>query len=549
MGIKKYVANADTTIVNAYQNNLEIRGTGSNAGEADILEVYSVYGRQSTSSQELSRVLIKFPITDISTDRTAGDIPASGSVSFYLRMFSAESSKTVPRDYTLTFLAVSQSWQEGVGLDLENYTDLTYGNTGANWMSASNAATGYWYDDNGTLLAGGSYHTGTVNADVDVDIFTFTQDFSTGLEDVEVNITPWVEQWMAGTWTNYGIGVKLSASYEAASSSSADELVSRVPQTLDAQSPTSAVIYNPSGSTTSYYTKRMFARGTEFFFKKPVIEARWNSSRYDDRGSFYYSSSLATGEDNLNTLYLYNVVRGRLTDIPEIGTTGSIMLSLFSGSANNSAPSGSKLELYDGSNSSVVTSVSGGWKETGIYTASLAFTAAATPIKTLYDVWSTGSIIDGDHLKVQFHTGTITPLTLGSSVVETRPVYYINITNLRDRYRADEVGRFNLYVREKNWSPTIYTRASSNIPNTSIRSASYQIYRLLDAYNAIPYGTGSDLHTGLSYDVSGNYFDLDMSLLEPGYAYGIKFSFYDSGLATWREQRQTFKFRVEDYEY
>ena len=71
------------------------------------------------------RILIKFPVTDISTDRTNSDIPASGSVSFYLRMYNAEHSKTVPRDYTLTVLTVSQSWQEGVGLDLEGYKDLT----------------------------------------------------------------------------------------------------------------------------------------------------------------------------------------------------------------------------------------------------------------------------------------------------------------------------------------------------------------------------------------------------------------------------------------
>jgi len=75
------------------------------------------------------------------------------------------------------------------------------------------------------------------------------------------------------------------------------------------------------------------------------------------------------------------------------------------------------------------------------------------------------------------------------------------------------------------------------------------VFRTLDAYDAISYGTGSDLHTQLSYDVSGNYFDMDMNLLEPGYTYGLKFAFYDSELSTWTEQPEVFKFRVEDYEY
>jgi hypothetical protein len=107
----------------------------------------------------------------------------------------------------------------------------------------------------------------------------------------------------------------------------------------------------------------------------------------------------------------------------------------------------------------------------------------------------------------------------------------------------------NLFVREKNWKPNIYTVANSSAPTKTIVSGAYRVYRILDGFEAVPYGTGSDYHTGLSYDVSGNYFDLDMSLFEPGYAYGLKFAFYDDRNLSWREQEQVFKFRVEDYEY
>ena len=277
MPLKRYTASADNTIVNAYERNLRTRGTGANAGAADVLETFSIYGRVTTSSQELSRILIKFPITDVSTDRTNGVLPASGSVSFYLRMHNAEHSKTVPRDYTLSVLTVSQSWQEGVGLDLEGYQDLTLGNDGSNWMSASNSA--YWTDANGTLLAGGSYITGAEpngdqpNADVDTEIFVFNQTLTTGIEDLEIDVTPVVEQWIAGTYSNNGFGVRLSASYEADISGTADHLTKRVPGQLDLgqEDSTQSVIYNPSGSTKSYYTKRFFGRGTEYFFKLSLI--------------------------------------------------------------------------------------------------------------------------------------------------------------------------------------------------------------------------------------------------------------------------------------
>ena len=104
--IFNYTASADNTIVNIFKSNLKTRATGANAGEADILEVFSIYGRQTTSSQELSRVLIKFPIVNITADRTAGSLPASGSVSFYLRLYAAETSKTVPSIPGTTSLAL-----------------------------------------------------------------------------------------------------------------------------------------------------------------------------------------------------------------------------------------------------------------------------------------------------------------------------------------------------------------------------------------------------------------------------------------------------------
>jgi len=526
MAIKRYKADADNTIVNAYQLNMDTRGTGSNAGAADVLEVFSIYGRQSTSSAELSRILVKFPISEISTDRTAGTIPASGSVSFHLRLFNAASSQTVPIDYKLVVNAVSQSWQEGDGLDL---------NIGSNWMSASNTAV--WKDISNALKCGGSYITGgAVAGVVNTEIFTFEQTFSTGLEDMELNITPLVEQWIAGTYSNYGVGVHLSSSYEA--SSSVPGFNPAVAAT-NGVSDDAGILMNVSGATVSYYTKRFFARGSQYFFKRPILEARWNSITRDDRGNFFYSSSLAPSADNMNTLYLYNYVRGQLIDIPAIGTN-PIYVDLYSGSVNNTAPSGAI--LVQGNPSLLATFATGGWVKTGIYTCSVCMTAAATPLKTLYDVWHNGS-------GSQYFTGAIAPTILRAGDIVRRPSYYMNITNLRDKYRKNENARFNLYIRDKYWNPTIYTKAKATPTTATIPSASYRVFKILDGFEAIPYRTGSNLSTGLSYDVSGNYFDLDMSLLEPGFGYAIKFSFYDSELVSWVEQEPLFKFRVEDYEY
>jgi len=477
MAIKRYLPNADTTISNAFKSNLVTRGVSGNMGQSDILEVFSIYGQANALSSELSRVLIQFPISDIVTDRTNGLIPASGSVSWFLKLYNAKHGQTLPKDYTMTISAVSSLWNEGYGLDMEEYSDIGY----ANWNIASSSSSG----TSSWASAGGDYHTSP----------TASYFFSNGTEDLIVDVSPIVEQWIAGTKSNYGFGVKLSSSHEQAAQ--------------------------------SFYTKKFFARGTEFFFKKPTLEARWNSVRRDNRGYFFASSSLASAADNLNTIYLYNVVRGQLKNIPAVGT-GNIYVKVYT----------------DSSGSTTITStpnnpVTGGWVSTGIYSASFALNTTATEV---FDRWFDST------LTTCFHTGSIDVYNLDSQDYNPTNRYVVSCTNLKSIYYPEEQARFRFFTRKKDWSPTIYTVATSFIPSEIIESASYKLVRVSDNLEVIPYGTGSLLHTGLSYDVSGSYFDLDMNLLETNYSYQIKLSFYDGATNSWKEQPETFKFRVEKNE-
>jgi hypothetical protein len=136
--IRRYYATKDNTITNAFENNLTTRGTGSNMGASDILETFSIYGQASSSSglsSELARTLVEFNITEISSSRETGTIPASGSVSFYLKMYNVSHSQTSPSDFTLSVQGVSGSWQEGYGMDMEFYEDLTKDGIGSNWIN------------------------------------------------------------------------------------------------------------------------------------------------------------------------------------------------------------------------------------------------------------------------------------------------------------------------------------------------------------------------------------------------------------------------------
>ncbi len=521
MAIKRYIANADTTITNAFKSNLTTRGTGSNMGASDVLEVFSIYAQAASSSAELSRILIKFPTTDISTDRTNADIPASGSVNFFLRMYNCKHAFTLPKNMKLVVTPIAVDWEEGTGLDMETYSDETKDTiTGANWMMRTQ----------GTAWSA----PGAARNQQDLYGLTENQTFHTGSEDLKIDITRQVEDWIAGNYTNYGLLVSITSSQEAYVERSGDSTVTYM---------------NSTGSTTSFYTKKFFARTSEFFFKRPCIEARWDSSTQDDRGNFYFSSSLASQANNLNTIYLYNYVRGQLQNIPDVGT-GPLYVTIYSGTVANTAASTSSIKLPQGggvtaSSTGYPTYVTGGYVSTGIYSASFAITGSRSSLTEIYDVWSnTADRTQSGY--TQFHTGTISPKDLVGSNVNPNTKYTTKITNLRPVYDRDENVRFRLYVREKDWNPNIYTKATATAQNTIIDSAFYKIYRTIDNFDVILYGTGSTNHTKLSYDVSGSFFDLNMNLLEKGYSYGIKLVYYLNG--KYVEQPDTFKFRVEEHE-
>ncbi len=645
MTIKRFFSNADNTITNAFKANLSLRGTGSNSGQSDILEVFSIFAQANTESLERSRALVNFDISKIKNARTDTTIPASGSVKFFLRVFNAEHGQTLPKNCTLAVLPVSRSWNEGSGLDMEEYSDEDV----SNWIFASNTVLAdvtdikfvsttpadyagkyfilqvvgddkkqvrknLWFDHNGSATApnadgdeieiqlnaasantvkrfakkvkdavdgasinlsasisandtgdetgatvrltntvvGGTSGSFIPTAMNDNTVFTSTRvtrggktrwtdqggdfhevgytpgknlphykvDLVSGTEDVLVNITALVEEWIAAQSTvdpdreAYGVCIKLSGSFE-------DGTRSR-----------------------SYYTKRFFARGTEFFYKRPCIEARFDDSIGDDRANFYRSSSLATGPENLNQLYMYNYTRRGLSNMPVLKapdpngqnqTTGEALL---------------KVRLYPEIHKSakpILYPVGGGvgvnnrnWAngylhETGIYSASIAYTGSATKV---YDVWSTQAnvqIFTGSAIYVKTHT----PLPFNNADEE----YVVSISNLKPIYKTKDNPTLRLNVRKKDYQPNIYTVASNKLQNEVLYNVYYRAYRVIDEQEVISYGSGSVPHTKMSYDSSGSYFKVDMSLFEPGYMYAFEISTDSYGQNI--VNKDQFKFRVE----
>ena len=130
MGIKRYTAYADNTITNQYNEALQTRNTKGNAGLADSMEIFKIYGQITSGSVEQSRLLIKFPVNEtdlnssirtIKQDRDANILPASGSVKFFMKLSNVRHPDTVPKNFTLVAHPLSRDWTEGSGVDLNVY--------------------------------------------------------------------------------------------------------------------------------------------------------------------------------------------------------------------------------------------------------------------------------------------------------------------------------------------------------------------------------------------------------------------------------------------
>jgi len=476
MSIKKFVANKDTTITNAYMEGLKYRGVDSNMGEADSLEMFSIYAQVGSSSLEKSRILVQFPADEISLNRFSGVLPNSGSVQFYLRLFNVKHPFSVPRKFYATINPLSQSWEEGYGLDMEGYTDKGFvsgtGGYGSTWLYAGSGSK--WIQEGSDFITGSGY---------DLKYY-----FETGLEDIELDITDIVESWMTGTLPNNGLLVKLSSSFEDGS------------------------------ALTSFYTKKFSARGSEFYFSRPCIEARWNPTVVDDRNNFYASSSLLNAADNTMNLYFYNKAGGSFKNI-----------------VNNPIPA---IKFYtDAAFTNEITAAYSSVSNPlpGIYRAQVAIDTTASVV---YDKW-----VNPLTSSIKYFSASFDIYQRENDTVSSQTEYIYNITNLKALYSQNEKARMNIFVRERGWQPTIYTVAYNNVENTSIPNLYYKIFRLNDNYTIVDYSTGSLAYSKTSYDSNGNYFEIDMNIFEKDYGYGIKLATWDG--STLKEFKDTFKFRVE----
>ena len=102
------------------------QSSSMNTGIDSILELTKI---SSSAGIFTSRVLIKFPLEEISASCAAGKIT---NPSFFLNLYQTEVSET-PQNYSLVAFPVSQSWVNGVGRAIEPTQLNKITRIGASW--------------------------------------------------------------------------------------------------------------------------------------------------------------------------------------------------------------------------------------------------------------------------------------------------------------------------------------------------------------------------------------------------------------------------------
>lgn len=444
----------DTAITN--YNKRGVQQTGSNVGIAETLSLFKKAGISGSTgvyaTASLSRVLTKFDLTQYQQLVSSGDIPSSG-VTWKLIMHDAQHDMTLPFSYDVEVAPLTVDWDEGRGFDVDFYTDVGF----ANWVS--NKQGQYWTTPGG-----------------DVDLTqVVTGSFDNGHEDLNVDVSAVVRSWLTGSSVNNGLMVRMSSTLES------------------------------STNYVDYYLKKFFARNTGFLDKRPTLEARWDDSLRDDRHNFVFNYT--------GSLFLYNRVRGALTDLQGSPTNVYLKISDLSGTL-----------VY----------ITGTHVSTGVYSASFAIPTASYSGSLFTDVWFSGSST--------FMTGTF-GIADSFSQQQASPIeYFVSMPNLKNSYDADEKVRLNLYIRPDDYDPAVVATASYDPRGIVMTKAYYKIENDRTKCEVIPFGTGSTETTRLSYDQNGNYFKLFMNVLSPGEVYRIVYLFDVDG-----ERKivdQDFKFKV-----
>lgn len=442
--------NKDAFISNKILNPYGQQATGSNTGLAGALTIFHMSGTDNptkVAAIENSRILLNFDLTQFTQYSSIGFTASSGT--YTLKMYDAPLAEILPSSFEIEAYRISGSWDEGNGFDLQGLGDVGP----VNWVSRSNSDS--WNNN------GGDFFT-SISA---------SQTFSTGVENMEMDITSLVIDALSSGSSNLGIMLKLTDTIESGSS--------------------------------NIYPKAFFARHTSDPLRKPRLEGGVSTDITNDR-----RGGVSLGEDA--SVFMYYLPRGTFANAP-----GEVSGSFLTGS--------DVFEVIVTSSLGYNQSFSGSYVKEGFYSSDMFIPFSGTIAE---HVVNSGSVKvqdwwyrDSDGLLL--HSGEIKLVNPTENGLDAKN-YRATIKNLKDEYYPSEVPILQLFISYVNNKRTPVGYLPEE--NTSVYVEDVR-YEVRDSETGALMIKDSEF-TKTSSSTSGNFFYFPMTNLSPGRVY--EFNFYSS---------------------
>jgi hypothetical protein len=471
--------------------------TNANVGNAGSLDLFKIYGNSTFEGvplTELSRILVQFDLSTLKSDVASGRVDL-GNPSFNctLNLTDVYYGQPTPANFVVKVYPLSQSFDEGLGRDIVFFQDRDV----ANWLTASYSGGAVpWFspgaDTKGALgspgidvILNGNLGAGTVNLWV-------TQSFPKGTENLQVDVTQVVSATLAGLVPDCGFRVSFTETIE--------------------------------DDQRTYFVKRFGSSQAVDPYVQPKLIFRYNDSVVSNESNLTF--------DAAGTLFLYNYVRGNLTNVVS-GTSltpvvGQNCMALRLSTPVSTSSGFTSYETYVTASQHRV----GSTYVTGVYSASVLLLSAvpqfATKIRqsgsvTFDQVWTS---FDNT---VSYFSGSVAVTPPASSTGPVSPRrYFLNVTNVASEYLADDTARMKVFVFDYSSPVVMLVKVPLETPSVVVESAYYSIRDVSNDTVVIPFDTtyGS---TKLSADSQTMYFDLWMSSLVSGRAYTVDILLVEGG--------------------
>ena len=507
-------ASKDTYITNKIINN-KFRATDANTGQAGTLDLFKLYSESTLSGTdaptELSRILIKFDLDPLKKVTSSYLDTGHSSFRATLKLFDVYGGQTTPSNFKLIVFPLSKSFDEGIGRDIINFADLD----SSNYITASTIGTkpDLWFlsGANKQGFLGSSdidiISSGTLSGSSDTENINLwvSQVFSSGKEDLNVDVTTIISGTLAGLIPDCGFRISYSGSQET--------------------------------DQKTRFVKRFASVQSSNYLKKPSLIIKYDDSLQDNHESFFFDLS--------GSLFLNNAARGAKRNLIS-GTAGTevkgascLHLLLTTGSSANGnlfkkTITGSQHKIGDNF-------------ITGVYSASFAISefensSLLSEIQSCASASFTAIWAPLDETFAFLTSSLVINRTSRTSFDNDPRRLLVHVTNMKHVYRRKDKVRFRVFVESIDRSVKF-----KKLPiETKSQIFTKMYYRIKDTISkeiVIPFDTSNNA-TLCSTDSDGMYFDFYMDSLAGGRLYTIEFLINDNGEDLLFPDAAT-KFRIE----